>query len=57
MLTDMKGGGTDASKDDFEIPVGVTEMEGEETVDGGAVGYKELADSYYEAMRLDLMKD
>ena len=51
MLTDMKGGGTDASKDDFEIPVGVTEMEGEETVDGGAVGYKELADSYYEAMQ------
>ena len=46
-----RGGGFDAAKDDFEIPVGVTEMEGEETVDGGAVGYKELADSYYEAMQ------
>ena len=45
-----RGGGFDASQDDFEIPVGVTEMEGEETVDGGAVGYKELADSYFEAM-------
>ena len=32
-----KGGGKDASESDFEIPVGVTEMEGEETVDGGAV--------------------
>lgn len=47
----IKGGGQDASQDDFEIPVGVTEVEGEETVDGGAVGYKELADSYYEAMQ------
>jgi len=46
----IKGGGQDAAEDDFEIPVGVTEVEGEETVDGGAVGYKELADSYYEAM-------
>ena len=46
----IKGGGQDAAEDDFEIPVGVTEMEGEETVDGGAVGYKELADSYFEAM-------
>ena len=45
-----RGGGFDASQDDFEIPVGVTEVEGEETVDGGAVGYKELADSYFEAM-------
>ena len=47
----IKGGGQDAAEDDFEIPVGVTEVEGEETVDGGAVGYKELADSYYEAMQ------
>lgn len=46
----IKPGGQDASQDDFEIPVGVTEVEGEETVDGGAVGYKELADSYFEAM-------
>ena len=46
----IKGGGQDAAEDDFEIPVGVTEIEGEETVDGGAVGYKELADSYFEAM-------
>ena len=46
-----KGGGKDASESDFEIPVGVTEMEGEETVDGGAVGYKELADSYFDAMQ------
>ncbi len=47
----IKGGGQDASQDDFEIPVGVTEVEGEETVDGGAVGYKELADSYFDAMQ------
>jgi len=47
----IKPGGQDASQDDFEIPVGVTEMEGEETVDGGAVGYKELADSYFDAMQ------
>jgi hypothetical protein len=46
----IKGGGQDAAEGDFEIPVGVTEVEGEETVDGGAVGYKELADSYFEAM-------
>ena len=46
----IRPGGQDASQDDFEIPVGVTEVEGEETVDGGAVGYKELADSYFEAM-------
>ena len=46
-----KGGGKDASESDFEIPVGVTEVEGEETVDGGAVGYKELADSYFDAMQ------
>ena len=46
-----KGGGKDAAESDFEIPVGVTEMEGEETVDGGAVGYKELADSYFDAMQ------
>ena len=45
-----KGGGKDASESDFEIPVGVTEVEGEETVDGGALGYKELADSFYESM-------
>ena len=47
----IKPGGQDASESDFEIPVGVTEMEGEETVDGGAVGYKELADSYFDAMQ------
>ena len=47
----IKGGGQDASESDFEIPVGVTEVEGEETVDGGAVGYKELADSYFDAMQ------
>ena len=46
-----KGGGKDAAESDFEIPVGVTEVEGEETVDGGAVGYKELADSYFDAMQ------
>ena len=49
----IKGGGQDASQDDFEIPVGVTEIPGEktdETTDGGAIGYKELADSYFEAM-------
>ena len=46
-----KGGGKDAAEGDFEIPVGVTEVEGEETVDGGAVGYKELADSYFDAMQ------
>jgi hypothetical protein len=48
----IRGGGQDASQDDFEIPAGVTEMEGvEETdTDGGAIGYKELADSYFEAM-------
>ena len=52
MLAEAKGGGKDASEDDFEIPAGVTEMEGvEETdTDGGAIGYKELADSYFEAM-------
>ena len=52
MLAEAKGGGKDASQDDFEIPAGVTEMEGvEETdTDGGAIGYKELADSYFEAM-------
>ena len=49
-LADMKGGGVDASQADFEIPAGVTEMEGEQEVDGGAIGYKELADSYFEAM-------
>ena len=49
-LADMKGGGADASQADFEIPAGVTEMEGEQEVDGGAIGYKELADSYFEAM-------
>jgi hypothetical protein len=47
----IRPGGQDASEDDFEIPVGVTEVEGEETVDGGAVGYKELADSYFDAMQ------
>ena len=47
----IKGGGQDAAEGDFEIPVGVTEVEGEETVDGGAVGYKELADSYFDAMQ------
>ena len=48
----IKGGGQDASQDDFEIPAGVTEMEGEQETgtDGGAIGYKELADSYFEAM-------
>jgi hypothetical protein len=46
----IKGGGQDASQPDFEIPAGVTEMEGEQEVDGGAIGYKELADSYFEAM-------
>ena len=46
----IKGGGQDASEADFEIPAGVTEMEGEQDVDGGAIGYKELADSYFEAM-------
>ena len=49
----IKGGGQDAAEDDFEIPVGVTEIPGEktdETTDGGAIGYKELADSYFEAM-------
>ena len=52
MLAEAKGGGKDASEADFEIPAGVTEMEGvEETdTDGGAIGYKELADSYFEAM-------
>jgi hypothetical protein len=51
-LADMKGGGVDASQDDFAIPAGVTEMEGEKETgtDGGAIGYKELADSYFEAM-------
>ena len=51
-LADMKGGGADASQADFEIPAGVTEMEGEQETgtDGGAIGYKELADSYFEAM-------
>jgi len=47
----IRPGGQDAAESDFEIPVGVTEMEGEETVDGGAVGYKELADSYFDAMQ------
>jgi len=46
----IKGGGQDAAEGDFEIPVGVTEVGNEETVDGGALGYKELADSYFEAM-------
>ena len=48
----IKGGGQDASEADFEIPAGVTEMEGEQQTDaeGGAIGYKELADSYFEAM-------
>ena len=50
MLAEAKGGGVDASQADFEIPAGVTEMEGEQEVDGGAIGYKELADSYFEAM-------
>jgi hypothetical protein len=48
-----RGGGFDASQDDFEIPVGVTEIPGEktdETTDGGAIGYKELADSFFEQM-------
>jgi len=49
----IKGGGQDASQDDFEIPVGVTEIPGEKTdeaTDGGAIGYKELADSFFEQM-------
>ena len=52
MLAEAKGGGKDASEADFEIPAGVTEMEGEQQTDaeGGAIGYKELADSYFEAM-------
>jgi len=50
MLAEARGGGVDASQADFEIPAGVTEMEGEQEVDGGAIGYKELADSYFEAM-------
>ena len=52
MLAEAKGGGKDASQADFEIPAGVTEMEGEQETgtDGGAIGYKELADSYFEAM-------
>ena len=52
MLAEAKGGGKDASEADFGIPAGVTEMEGEQQTDseGGAIGYKELADSYFEAM-------
>jgi len=49
-----KGGGKDAAESDFEIPVGVTEIPGEktdETTDGGAIGYKQLADSYFDAMQ------
>ena len=50
----IRPGGQDAAEGDFEIPVGVTEMPGEQTdeaTDGGAIGYKELADGFYDAMQ------
>ena len=44
----VKGGGQDASESDFEIPVGVVEEEPEKVVE--EMGFKEMADAYYEMM-------
>ena len=41
----VKGGGQDASETDFEIPVGVTEMEGEQEI-----GFADMAEEYYNMM-------
>ena len=42
----IRGGGQDASEADFEIPTGVTEMEGEEEV----LSYSDMANEYYDMM-------
>jgi len=44
----IKGGGQDAAQSDFEIPVGVTELEGEEEV--GEIGFADMAEEYYNMM-------
>ena len=44
----IKGGGQDASESDFEIPEGVTELEGEEEV--GEIGFANMAEEYYNMM-------
>ena len=44
----VKGGGQDASESDFEIPEGVTELEGEEEV--GEIGFANMAEEYYNMM-------
>jgi len=41
----VKPGGQDASESDFEIPVGVTEMEGEQEI-----GFADMAEEYYNMM-------
>ena len=41
----VKGGGQDAAESDFEIPVGVTEMEGEQEI-----GFADMAEEYYNMM-------
>ena len=41
----IKPGGKDASQSDFEIPVGVTEMEGEQEI-----GFADMAEEYYNMM-------
>ena len=44
----IKPGGQDAAQSDFEIPVGVTELEGEEEV--GEIGFANMAEEYYNMM-------
>ena len=44
----IKPGGQDASESDFEIPEGVTELEGEEEV--GEIGFANMAEEYYNMM-------
>ena len=41
----VKPGGQDASEADFEVPVGVTEMEGEQEI-----GFADMAEEYYNMM-------
>ena len=44
----IKPGGQDAAESDFEIPEGVTELEGEEEV--GEIGFANMAEEYYNMM-------
>ena len=44
----IKPGGQDASESDFQIPEGVTELEGEEEV--GEIGFANMAEEYYNMM-------